>query len=128
MKVVQELVNYFDRRGKLTPKQLRRLLEQGFLAADAPATMHGLCDSVGTSYYFRVIGQIDGQLWGTDTYTGDSMIGAAAVHAGLMKPLQVEVIKVTVVAPPAQFTGSVRHGVTSHDFGRYGSAYRLAAI
>jgi len=128
MKVVQELVNYFDRRGKLTPKQLRRLLEQGFLAADAPPTMHGLCDSVGTSYYFRVIGQIDGSLWGTDVYTGDSLIGTAAVHAGLMKPLEVAVIKVTVVAPPASFVGSVRHGVTSHDFRRYGTAYRLASI
>jgi hypothetical protein len=128
MKVVQELVNYFDRRGKLSPKQLRKLLEQGFLAADAPATMHGLCDTVGTSYYFRVIGQIDGQLWGSDVYTGDSLIGTAAVHAGLIKPLEVAVLKVTVVIPPAKFTGSVRHGVTSHDFGRYGSAYRLAAI
>jgi hypothetical protein len=45
-----------------------------------------------------------------------------------MKPLEVAVIKVTAVAPPAQFTGSVRNGVTSHDFGRYGSAYRLATI
>jgi hypothetical protein len=32
------------------------------------------------------------------------------------------------VPPPAAFTGCVRHGVTSHDFGRYGSAYKLAAI
>ena len=128
MKVVQELVNYFDRKGKLSSKQLRKLLEQGFLAADAPATMHGLCDTVGTSFYFRVIGQIDGSLWGTDVYTGDSLIGTAAVHAGLMKPLKVAVLKVTVVTPPAQFTGSVRHGVTSHDFGRYGSAYRLSTI
>jgi hypothetical protein len=128
MKVVQELVSYFDRRGKLSPKQLRKLLEQGFLAADAPATMQGLCDSVGATYYFRVIGQIDGSLWGTDIYTGDSQIGAAAVHAGLMKPLEVAVIKVTIVAPPPQFTGSIRNGVTSHDFGRYGTAYRLTAV
>jgi hypothetical protein len=128
MKVVQELVNYFDRRGRLSPKQLRKLLEQGFLAADAPPTMHGLCDSVGASYYFRVIGQIDGPLWGTDVYTGDSSIGTAAVHAGLVKPLEVAVIKVAVVTPPAQFTGSVQNGVTSHDFGRYGSAYRLSVI
>ena len=28
MKVVQELVAYFDRRGKLSRRQLRRLLEQ----------------------------------------------------------------------------------------------------
>lgn len=128
MKVVQELVNYFDRKGKLSPKQLRNLLEQGFLAADAPATMHGLCDTIGTSYYFRVIGQIDGSLWGSDVYTGDSLIGTAAVHAGLVKPLEVAVLKVTVVTPPPSFAGSVRHGVTSHDFGRYGSAYRLSRI
>ena len=67
--------------------------------------MHGLCDTVGTSFYFRVIGQIDGSLWGTDVYTGDSLIGAAAVHAGLMKPLEVAVLKVTVVTPPAAVHG-----------------------
>lgn len=128
MKVVQELVNYFDRRGRLSPRQLRKLLDQGFLAADAPLSMQGLCDSIGVSYYFRVVGQIDGSLWGTDVYTGDSQIGAAAVHAGLIKPLEVAVIKVTVVAPPPQFAGSVRNGVTSHDFGRYGTAYRLSAV
>lgn len=128
MKVVQELVSYFDRRGKLSPKQLHKLLDQGFLAADAPPTMHGLCDDVGASYYFRVTGQTDGHLWGTDIYTGDSMIAAAAVHAGLVEASKTAVVKVTVVAPPAQFTGSVRNGVTSHDFGRYGSAYKLAAI
>ena len=128
MKVVQELVDYFDRRGKLSPRQLRKLLEQGFLAADAPATMAGLCDSVGASFYFRVIGLADGSLWGTDVYTGDSLIGAAAVHAGLMTPLEVAVIKVTVVTPPPQFTGSVRNGITSHDFGRYGTAYQVTRI
>ena len=55
-------------------------------------------------------------------------LAPAAVHAGLVKPGESAVVKVTVVAPPAQFQGCVRHGVTSHDFGRYGSAYRLSAI
>jgi hypothetical protein len=128
MKVVQELVNYFDRRGKLSQRQLRRLLEQGFLAADAPPTMMELCDAVGSTFFFRVHGQTEGQLWGTDLYTGDSNVAVAAVHAGLVKPGQSAVIRVTIVAPPAQFTGSVRNGVTSHDFGRFGSAYRLAAV
>ena len=128
MKVVQELVAYFDRQGKLSPKRLRKLLEQGFLAADAPSTMLGLCDTVGATFYFRVDGQTDGQLWGTDVYTGDSVLGVAAVHAGLVKPADTAIIKVEVVAPPPQFTGSLRNGITSHDFGRYGSAYRVAAI
>ena len=34
MKVVQELVAYFDRRGKLSRRQLRRLLEHSFVASD----------------------------------------------------------------------------------------------
>ena len=36
MKVIQELVGYFERRGKLTAKQIEKLLKKGFLAAEAP--------------------------------------------------------------------------------------------
>jgi hypothetical protein len=72
MKVVQELVAYFDRRGRLSRRQLRRLLEQHSVASDAPANMHGLCETVGTTYYFRVTGVTEGQLWGTDIYSGPS--------------------------------------------------------
>ena len=54
MKVVQELVSYFERRGKLTSRQIRSLLDQGFLASDAPPNMLDLVDAPGTTYYFRV--------------------------------------------------------------------------
>jgi hypothetical protein len=128
MKVMQELVAYFDRRGKLTPKQLRQLLDQGFLASDAPPTMIDLGDQTGATFYFRVTGEAAGQLWGTDVYTGDSAIGVAAVHAGLVKVGETAILKVAVVKPLPQYQGSARNGVTSHDFGPYGSAYRLAAI
>ncbi len=43
MKAVQELVSYFDRRGKLSERQIRKLLDGGFLAADAPVNMVDLC-------------------------------------------------------------------------------------
>jgi hypothetical protein len=128
MKVIQELVAYFDRRGKLSNAQIRTLLDRGYLAADAPANMLDLAEPVGATYYFRVSGQPEGPLWGTDVYTGDSSLGVAAVHAGLVKAGESTVIRVVSVPPPAAFTGCVRHGVTSHDFGRYGSAYKLAAI
>jgi hypothetical protein len=128
MKVVQELVAYFDRRGRLSPGRLRKLLDQGFLAADAPATMVDLCDPVGGSYYFRVRGAAEGPVWGTGTYTADSSLAAAAVHAGLVKAGETAIVKVTAVAPLTQYAGSLQHGVTSHDFGRYGAAYRLAAV
>ena len=90
--------------------------------------MLDLCDPIGATYYFRVTGEADGPLWGTDIYTGDSAIAAAAVHAGLVKAGETAVVKVTVEQPLAQYQGSVRNGVTSHDFGRYGTAYRLSAI
>ncbi len=86
MKVVQDLVTYFDRRGKLSRRELRRLLDTGGIATDAPNGMHGLCDVTGAVHYFRVTGAAEGQVWGTDTYTRDSSLGAAAVHAGLLKP------------------------------------------
>jgi hypothetical protein len=75
MKVMHDLVAYFDRRKKLSRRQLRKLLEQNFVASEAPANMHGLCETVGTIYYFRVTGVTEGQLWGTDIYSGDSTIG-----------------------------------------------------
>jgi hypothetical protein len=128
MKVIQELVAYFDRRGRLSKAQVRRLLEQGFLAADAPPNLVDLAQPVGATYYFRVTGGSEGPCWGTDVYTGDSSIAVAAVHAGVVKAGASAIVKVESVAPPPDFKGSARHGVTSHDFGRYGSAYRVAAI
>ena len=128
MKVIQELVAYFERRGRLTRAQVRKLLDQGLLAGDAPVNMLNLCDPLGATYYFRVTGDGTGSVWGTDIYTGDSAITTAAVHAGLVKVGETTVVKVTVEQPLARYQGSVRNGVTSHEFGHYGTAYRLAGV
>jgi len=128
MKVVQELIAYFDRGGKLSRRQLRRLLQESSVASDAPTNMHGLCETVGTTYYFRVTGVTEGQLWGTDIYSGDSTIGAAAVHAGLLKPGETDFLRIIVVTAPEKFPGTVRNGVTSTEYGRYQYAWRLSAI
>ena len=128
MKVMQELVGYFDRKGKLTARQLRKLLDQGFLASDAPANMVDLCDPIGATYYFRVQGTTEGPVWGSDVYTGDSMLAPAAVHAGVVKDGESAIIKVTVVPPLNSYQGSARNGVTSSDFGRYGIAYKIERV
>lgn len=128
MKVIQELASYFDRRGRLSPHQLGRLIEQGLLAHDPPRTMVDHCAEIGRSYYFRVVGEMDGPIWGTDVYTGDSSVSTAAVHAGLVKPGDAAVLRIVVVEPPEQFNGSLRHGVSSHDFGRYGTAFRFEPL
>jgi LCCL domain len=128
MKVVQELVAYFDHRGKLTRRQLKKLLEQNYVASDAPNNMHGLCDTVGATYYFRIKGAVEGQVWGTDTYTRDSALAAAAVHAGLLKPDETAVLRVTVVAALDSYLGTLRHGVTTSDYGNFPHAWKLSAI
>jgi LCCL domain-containing protein len=125
MKVIQELVAHFERQNKLTAEEVKALLDQGLLASDAPARIQDLCDTPGTTYYFRVTGATDGSVWGTDVYTGDSALAAAAVHAGIVKPGEAAVVRVTVMPPLPQYQGSIRHGVTSHDFGHFGAAYRL---
>jgi hypothetical protein len=128
MKVIQELVAHFDRQQKLTKKEIRALLEQGLLAADAPQRIMDLCETPGTTYYFRLTGSTEGMVWGTDVYTGDSVLAAAAVHAGAVKDGESAVVKVTVMAPLTQYQGCVRHGVTTHDFGRFGTAYKVELI
>lgn len=128
MKVIQELVAHFDRKGRLSRKEIKALLDQGFLASDAPQRIMDLCDTPGTTYYFRVTGTTDGLIWGTGTYTGDSVLPTAAVHAGAVAAGETGVVKVTVMAPLQQYGGSVRHGVSSHDFGRFGTAYKVERV
>jgi hypothetical protein len=128
MKVIQELVAYFERRGRLTRSEIRKLLDQGLLAGDAPPNMLGLCDPIGATYYFRVTGQGAGSLWGTEIYTGDSAIAVAAVHAGLAKVGETVVLRIVVEQPLPKYQGSVRNGVTSQEYGNYGTAYRLVAV
>jgi hypothetical protein len=128
MKVIQELVAHFERQNKLSREELKALLDQGFLASDAPARMQDLCETPGTTYYFRVTGAIDGSVWGTDVYTGDSALATAAVHAGAVKAGETAVVRVAVMPPLAQYRGSVRNGVSSHDYGRFGSAYRVDRV
>jgi hypothetical protein len=128
MKAVQELVAYFDRKGQLSSRQLKTLLEKNYVAADAPSGMHGLCGTIGATYYFRVTGQLEGTVWGTDVYTRDSNIGAAAVHAGLVKAGETRVLRIEVMPAQESYPGSERNGVTSTDYASFPDCWRLSGI
>src|SRR5436190_264406 len=128
MKVIQELIAYFDRRGKLTPEQLDKLLKQGLLASDAPSNLVALGDRVGQTFYFRVHGEERAAVWGTDIYTGDSNLSAAALHAGAVELGETRVVKVTIVTPLQQYRGTTRQGITSFSYGPYPTAYRVEAV
>ena len=74
---------------------------------------HHHYDSV---HQFRVKGTKDGKVWGTDTYTSDSHLGAAAVHAGILKPNQTGTVTIRVVQPLPRFDGHTRYGVHSRSW------------
>ena len=113
MKVIQQLIGYFEERGKLKRRQVEELVSKGYWGHYSGADLRALETRIGQSFFFQVTGEAHGPLWGTDTYTSDSDLGTACVHAGLLKAGDSAVIKVTIVKPLSVFRGSTRNGVTS---------------
>jgi hypothetical protein len=90
-----------------------------------PGNLTGMQAQVGKRFVFRVTGVAGGSVWGTDVYTADSNLAAAAVHAGVLRAGQSGLVRVKVVPPPASFTGSARNGVTSQDYPTYPGAFQV---
>lgn len=92
-------------------------------SSPAPANMTAYGNQFGKELTFTVTGAQPGSsntgIWGTDLYTLDSNLSAAAVHAGLVQPGQTGVVKVRIVASPPQFIGSNRNGFGSSGYGNY---------
>jgi hypothetical protein len=105
-------------------KQLK--LHEGGAQPD-PGNLVGFHSQVGKTFLFEVTGQTDGAVWGTDVYTSDSILAAAAVHAGQVQLGERKAVRVTIVPPPAGFRGSTRNGVTSAAYGAYPGAYRIGS-
>lgn len=93
---------------------------------EAPDNMLALQSEVGSVHTFRVQGSTSGSVWGTKTYTSDSRLSVAAVHAGAVKNGETGVVRVKVVTAPESFEGTEKNGVTSFSYGRYGGgAYQI---
>jgi hypothetical protein len=82
---------------------------------------------VGKTYVFRVTGAASGSLWGTEVYTLDSTLAAAAVHYGVLKVGQTGNVKVTIFGPTVGFVGSTRNGLTSSNYANYPGAFKIHA-
>jgi hypothetical protein len=102
--------------------------EEMVAALPDPGTMTGYQQPqhIGKVYVFRVTGQAQGgTLWGTGTYTLDSSLTMAAVHAGVLKVGQTGNVKVTILPAMAGFIGSTQNGITSNPYGQYPGAYQI---
>ncbi len=113
-----------DLRGLRLPNAAPEAMAVNALPDPGSLTQYG--QQIGKTFYFTVTGAANGSLWGTDVYTTDSTLAAAAVHCGIVKPGQSGVVKVTILASPPTFTGSTRHGIASSPYTQYPAAYKLS--
>jgi LCCL domain len=82
---------------------------------------------IGRTHYFRVVGDLQGPVWGSDPYTLDSMLRVAAVHAGAVEAGEEGVVRVSIVdMSGVQIRGSTRYGVDTMDWGSYPVGYHVS--
>lgn len=94
------------------------------------ATTASLKGSIGQRFTLAcpAIDEVRNSIYGTGTYTADSPICQAALHAGALKPGEAGTVVIEIGPDAKQYTGSTRNGVTSRSYGPYPSSYRFDGI
>jgi hypothetical protein len=67
-------------------------------------------------------------VYGTDVYTADSAICAAALHAGVLKQGQPGSVTVAIGTGADSFQGSSRNGVTTREYGPWDRSYTYTFV
>jgi hypothetical protein len=94
----------------------------------APPSLSGVQANPGQTLIFRVTGANEGPVWGSDVYTDDSSIAAAAVHAGLLQPGETGTVMVTMQTGNQTYTGSSRNGVSSSNYGEWERSFTMLRL
>lgn len=120
----EQIVKLEDVRGLRSPHEEegeRGGADRGILPD--PGSLGGFMEQVGKTLSFRVMAPAGalaaglGAAYGTDIYTSDSTLAVAAVHAGVLRPGETGVVRVTILGPQAGFNGTMRNGIMSHNYG-----------
>jgi Ca2+-binding EF-hand superfamily protein len=112
---------------KDAPPQLSPAAEASGAIAD-PHDMVRFRGQTGKTFLIEVTGRVSTNVWGTGIYTDSSTLAAAAVHAGILDIGMKGLIKVMVLEPQQQYTGSTRNGITSQSFGQFGGSYTIQGV
>ncbi|WP_024544409.1 LCCL domain-containing protein [Picosynechococcus sp. NKBG15041c] len=84
-------------------------------------------ENIGDRYRFTcpAVAELQTQalIWGTDTYTNDSAICVAAVHAGKITALAGGPVTIEITPGEDSYSGGDRNGVVSADYGPWGSSF-----
>jgi hypothetical protein len=79
----------------------------------------------GKTIVLQITGATGGAVWGTDVYTDDSSIPAAAVHAGVLKDGETGIVQITMLPGQESYAGSNRNRVESGSWGHWDGSFRI---
>jgi|GEM_PF-3791234 len=84
----------------------------------------GYRGQIGRRYTFRFgPGRGSGTVWGTGTYTDDSPIAMAAVHAGLITFERGGTVTIEIRAGLEKYKGSAANGINTSDYNSWPGSY-----
>lgn len=85
----------------------------------------GIATSPGQLFTYSCPGDSlgGGSVWGTDVYTSDSVICAAAAHRGLISTASGGIVTLMVLGGQPAYTGSNRNGVVSADYPQWDRSF-----
>jgi hypothetical protein len=140
--LVRELVSslrllqeHYARQGKLDEAlairaRVRQLRSDLLGVQPDPGNLTGFGPGdIGRVVLIDVVGRNEGSVWGSDLYTADSRLCAAAVHAGALREGERGLVRVTLLdGEGVFFQGSTRHGVQTYDYATYPLAYRVERV
>ena len=131
LETLQKLQATYTITGRLDEAFVLRDCIEAFLAGQAgvepdPGNLTGFRNQVGQTHIFRVMGHRTGSVWGNRVYTDNSDLGAAAVHAGLLRDGQRGVVKVTILPGQDHYDGAEANGVTTSSYETWQGSYVLA--
>jgi hypothetical protein len=90
-----------------------------------PGTLSSYRSYVGGNFVFKIVGSTQGTIWGCDTYTDDSPLAVAAVHAGIVAPGETKVVKVIILPGQQHYEGCTKNGITSDSWGSWAGSYQI---
>jgi hypothetical protein len=104
------------------------LVNEGLHTRDEPVRLVMFRQQVGQTLSFAIRGRSDQLVYGTTTYSEDSALETAAVHAGLLREGQRGIVKVRILPGQELYEGSAQHGVKSERYGRHSASFRFMGV
>jgi hypothetical protein len=110
-------------------RDARRLIRLGVVnARPDPGYLNAEPADIGKVWYFEVVGNTQGQTWGSEVYTTGSHLATTAIHAGVLRLGQKDIVKVTILPGQAGYESTTRNGVTSQPWSNWGVSFKVERL